>query len=103
VNEQVIRAACSPELFATDMAYDLVKQGMPFRDAYRKIAKIADDLPAVDADAALRERTHLGASGNLGLEHLKRWIVEERQIAEHRRDAFASAITALVARAEQGV
>ncbi len=103
VNEQVIRAACSPELFATDMAYDLVKQGMPFRDAYRKIAKIADDLPAVDADAALRERTHLGASGNLGLEHLKRWIVEERQIAEHRRDVFASAITALVARAEQGV
>ncbi len=103
VNEQVIRAACSPELFATDMAYDLVKQGMPFRDAYRKIAKIADDLPAVDADAALRERTHLGASGNLGLARLKRWMVEERQSAAHQRDTFASAITALVAKAEQGV
>ncbi len=103
VNEAAIRAACSPELFATDMAYELVKQGMPFRDAYRKVAKIADDLPPVDADAALRERTHRGASGNLGLAHLKQWIDEERAIAERQRDAFAGAITALVARAEQGV
>ena len=75
---------------------------MPFRDAYRKIAKIADDLPPVDPDAALRERTHLGASGNLGLEHLERWIAEDA----NRRTAarcLRGRDYALVARAEQGV
>ena len=57
VNQEGIRAACTPELFATDAAYRLVGQGMPFRDAYHRIAKIAHDLPPVDPDTALRERT----------------------------------------------
>lgn len=104
VNEKALREACSPELFATDAAYRLVmERGMPFRDAYRTIAKIADDLPPSDPDAALHERTHLGASGNLGLAHLKQWADGERAVVQQWESAFAGAITALVATAEQGV
>src|SRR5205814_9646298 len=103
VNQEGIRAACTPELFATDAAYRLVGQGMPFRDAYHRIAKIAHDLPPVDPDTALRERTHLGASGNLGLDHLRRWIAEERDIVQRQHEAFAGAIDALVATAAAGV
>jgi argininosuccinate lyase len=39
VDEEKCRKACTPEIHATEQAYQLVKAGMPFRDAYKKIAK----------------------------------------------------------------
>ena len=33
------RCALTPELFATEEAYKLVKQGVPFRDAYRQVGE----------------------------------------------------------------
>jgi argininosuccinate lyase len=103
VNEEALRAACSPELFATDAAYELVKKGVPFRDAYRQIAGMLDDLPVMDPDGALRQRTHAGASGNLGLDHLDAWIAGERETVAQQQQTFAGAIDALVATAAQGV
>ncbi|NQV42916.1 MAG: argininosuccinate lyase [Candidatus Marinimicrobia bacterium] len=38
VNEDRCQKAMSPELYATERAYDLVRQGVPFRDAYIQIA-----------------------------------------------------------------
>ncbi len=38
VDEARCRQACTPEIHATEEAYRLVKLGMPFRDAYRKVA-----------------------------------------------------------------
>lgn len=38
VNEDRCAAAMTEELYATERAYQLVKEGVPFRDAYRKIA-----------------------------------------------------------------
>ncbi|MBI2638274.1 argininosuccinate lyase [Candidatus Peregrinibacteria bacterium] len=35
--EKSLRAACSKELYATDEVYRLVKKGLSFREAYRKI------------------------------------------------------------------
>ena len=37
VDERRLRDGCTPELLATDRAYELVAQGMPFRDAYREV------------------------------------------------------------------
>jgi argininosuccinate lyase len=39
VDEAKCRQACTPEIYATEAAYNLVKKGMPFRDAYRKVAR----------------------------------------------------------------
>jgi argininosuccinate lyase len=39
VDEEKCLTACTPEIYATEEAYKLVQAGMPFRDAYRKIAK----------------------------------------------------------------
>jgi argininosuccinate lyase len=39
VNTKRCVEAMTEELFATEAAYELVKQGMPFRDAYRTIAQ----------------------------------------------------------------
>lgn len=38
IDEEACRAALTEELFATEKAYRLVKQGMPFREAYRVVA-----------------------------------------------------------------
>ena len=47
VNRDACERACEAEIYATEKAYELVKQGMPFRDAYRKVAS---DLRADDRD-----------------------------------------------------
>jgi argininosuccinate lyase len=39
VNEENCKKAMSEELFATKKAHDLVKKGMPFRDAYKKVSR----------------------------------------------------------------
>ena len=39
VNEENCKKAMTPELYATEEAYRLVKKGVPFRDAYRKIGE----------------------------------------------------------------
>ena len=39
VNEDNCRRAMTDELFVTEKAYRLVRQGMPFRDAYLAVAK----------------------------------------------------------------
>jgi argininosuccinate lyase len=39
VDEEKCLQACTAEIYATEEAYKLVKAGMPFRDAYRKIAE----------------------------------------------------------------
>ena len=38
VNEENCKKAMTDELFATEQAYNMVKEGTPFRQAYRKIA-----------------------------------------------------------------
>jgi len=38
-NKKSLKAAMVPELYATEKAYTLVKKGMPFRDAYKKVGK----------------------------------------------------------------
>ena len=56
VNVGRCRAACGPELFATEHAYRLVtEQGLPFREAYRRAA---EEWPhqAFDLDAELDRR-----------------------------------------------
>ena len=84
-NEEKLLAACSPELFATDQAYALVKRGMPFRDAYRQVAAALDSLSPMDPVEQLRTRTHLGASGNLGLDDLRARVAHERAALDRQR------------------
>ena len=39
VDEEKCRTAMSEELFATARAYELVKKGVPFREAYRQVGR----------------------------------------------------------------
>ena len=67
VRERIL-AALTPDIYATDEAYRLMReQGMTFRDAYVQVGKHLDQVATPDHDRTVRERTHAGSTGNLGL------------------------------------
>ena len=68
--EEKMRAAIDPGMFATDCAMELAASGVPFRDAYLQAAKAALPSFGADADASLQARVSLGAAGNPGLDIL---------------------------------
>lgn len=63
-------AALEPSMYATDLAVDLAKQGVPFRDAYRQAA---DPQRWSEGDPArsLQQRVSPGAAGDLRLDVLR--------------------------------
>lgn len=85
-NIEVLKKAITPEIFATHKAMELVKKGMPFRQAYQKVAKEGAakaefDIAkaAFDADTVLKQSKHIGGTGNLGLEKLDKKIILEKK------------------------
>lgn len=65
-----MRAALDPSMYATDLAVDLAREGLPFREAYRQAADPAR-WAAGDPEASLAARTSPGAAGDLRLDVLK--------------------------------
>ena len=96
VDEERLQAACTDELFATDRALDLARQGTPFRDAYRAVATTAHEPEQTDLAARLRARAHEGAPGNLDLDGVAARISAEQAVWDARRSHFEEAIAALV-------
>ena len=68
VNTDRLRAAFTPEIFATDRALEMVAEGVPFREAYRKVSTDLESLANRDPVEAISRRTSIGAPGNLRLE-----------------------------------
>jgi len=66
-----MRAAITPELYATDRAIELTVAGLPFRDAYRQAAMDMPGLGDRSPEDSLRARVSLGGAGQLGLELLR--------------------------------
>ncbi len=67
---EAMRAALEPSMYATDLAVDLAKEGMPFRDAYREAADPAR-WAGGDPAASLAARVSPGAAGDLRLGTLR--------------------------------
>ena len=78
-NEEKCLAGFSPEVFATDYALQLAVQGVPFRDAYGQVAANLQNSGLNDPVQNILAKTHLGATGNLGLDTIKNRIEELKQ------------------------
>jgi argininosuccinate lyase len=65
-----MRGALEPSMYATDLAIELARQGMPFRDAYRRAAD-PGCWNAGDPRASLDARISPGAAGDLRLDVLE--------------------------------
>ena len=65
-----MRAALDPSMYATDLAVDLARKGLPFRDAYKQAADPAGWVQG-DPDASLKTRVSPGAAADLRLDALR--------------------------------
>lgn len=65
-----------PGLFAAHKAFEKVKKGMTFRDAYREIGSNIDKIKVTEKDINrwLKMSTHQGGTGNLGLGNIEKEI-----------------------------
>lgn len=68
--EDRMRAALEPSMYATDLALDLAKQGVPFREAYRQAADPARWAQG-NPEASLAARVSPGSGMALGLNVLR--------------------------------
>lgn len=85
-----------PELFATDRAVELAAEGMPWRDAYLKVAGELSLLKSVDPIENIKRKKHVGATGNLGLDKSKKTCSEELSFVNSERSAFKKKIDKLI-------
>ncbi len=72
--------AFTPDVFATDYALSLVVEGVPFRDAYKKVATSLDKLNAHDPNENILSKKHIGATGNLRLDQAKQTLDQFKNI-----------------------
>jgi argininosuccinate lyase len=59
-----LQAAITPELYATDLAIEQARKGVPFRDAYRRVAERIAAITDHDPVQSLKNRSSPGAPGN---------------------------------------
>lgn len=87
VNKDKVKKALTPDIFATDYTFDLVKKGVPFRDAYRDVAGHIDELEGIDPDKNVKSKKHAGATGNLRL-NLNQKDLKQHEIWLNKEKAF---------------
>ena len=69
VNEVDLTEEKYKYLFSVELVNNYVKEGMPFREAYKLIGKMIDEGNYVASNDI--DHTHLGSIGNLGIELLE--------------------------------
>ncbi|MBI5619466.1 argininosuccinate lyase [Candidatus Gottesmanbacteria bacterium] len=96
-NRENLVAAMTPEVFAAHQVFDLVTQGIPFRDAY----KMAPPKAPLQGSTlqwitdVLHRSTHLGGPGNLGLNALQKKLAAERHCCHNATMQFTAAMARL--------
>ncbi len=66
-NKPVLMKSLAPEFFAVHEVNKLVKQGLPFREAYQQVKKNINKIRVRDPVKALKEVVSIGGPGNLQL------------------------------------
>jgi argininosuccinate lyase len=83
VNRDRLLQGFIPEIYATDAALDLVKKGMPFRDAYKQIGLHLDELGKYDPVQIINAKKSSGNTGNLCSEKTEKTLQQKmKQYAE---------------------
>lgn len=91
--EEALKKSLTPEMFATHKVIELVKQGVPFREAHQKVGSSLSFYQAhYQLDNILRKSTHTGGTGNLGLSTLSRQLEKEKQEFKEEDDTYLSTI-----------
>lgn len=98
VDVEACASAVGGDLLATDEVYRRVRNGVPFRTAYRQVAaeiKAGGEMPSLDAETILAARANLGGAGAPALDELEAVAMRATRLIGERRQAFADAIAGL--------
>ena len=96
VNPDKLKAGFSKDIYATDVALELVAGGMSFRDAYKEVGLNLDKLGQQDPDDSIGSRTYPGTTGNLALDQVKVRLDYILKETEKREEAIGLAVTSLM-------
>jgi argininosuccinate lyase len=77
IRAEAAARASDDTLYAAHQAFVLVGSGLPFRDAYREVARQLGD-GTFKPDRLALTATHLGGAGNLGLDHARAELATAR-------------------------
>jgi argininosuccinate lyase len=86
------------DLLATDEVYRRVRDGVPFRTAYRQVAaetKAGAEIPPLDTETILEARAHLGGAGAPALDELDAIAESAAQNVSRRHRGFTEALSRL--------
>lgn len=86
--KEMLKNGFSKEIYATHAAYQLVKKGIPFREAYKQVAASLDKIPDFDSIEVIKAPTHIGSTGQLNLQkisqdikkHMLWWAKKQKKI-----------------------
>jgi len=95
INKEILIKSFSPEVYATDRVLELVKEGKPFRDAYKEVGINLESLKNKNPVENIKSKTHTGATGNLGLDKIEKRIKEEEKELSSKKEAFMKKIDEL--------
>ncbi|HUU92466.1 MAG TPA: argininosuccinate lyase, partial [Phycisphaerae bacterium] len=96
VVEENLRAGFIPEIYATDRALELVADGVPFRDAYRRVAAHLEQLSDRDPVKNLKSKKLVGGPGRLGLALLTKRADAAAKWLKGVREPFQNALAKLM-------
>ncbi|HOM95566.1 MAG: argininosuccinate lyase [Candidatus Methanofastidiosa archaeon] len=96
VNENILINSFTPEIYATDRVLELVKEGMPFRDAYKEVGINLDSLNNKNPVENIKSKIHVGATGNLNLSKIESMIKEEEIELLANQEKFMKKIEKLI-------
>ena len=96
VIEENLRAGFPPEIYATDRALELVADGVPFRDAYRRVAAHLEELSDRDPVKNLKSKKLVGGPGRLGLALLTKRADAAAKWLGGVREPFQAALAKLM-------
>ncbi|MBI4973950.1 argininosuccinate lyase [Candidatus Roizmanbacteria bacterium] len=96
-NIEILSNSMTKELYATHAAYELVKKGIPFREAYVKIGTSLDELPQYNSQEILKMSTHTGGTGNLGLKKIQKDFSKQENYWLKEKKKYMSVINKLIA------
>lgn len=95
VNKKALINGFKPEIFATDRAIELVKKGIPFREAYREVGLNLNKLKNMDPYSAIAEKTYSGTTGNLKLDMASERLLKMREEIESEAARIKSKLKSL--------
>ncbi len=96
VNKKKLLNSFTSQIFAADEAFNLVSQGIPFRDAYKHVDYNFQNYREQSPEEVIKRRKYKGTTGNLGIASTKKKIDREMRNVNSSKKNFRDTIDRLL-------